>query len=357
MLIWRNMQNAVVQEPELPGEVVQEWSSSPLGEPTMATRPARALSKSAEEVSMPSLQDVPSYLKCPQLGVSAAEENGDEAQLTERDDARGVRSRTDGSSDETPTVPPLPIARTLISKVQGASSDPSVHSQPIGSVPEFAETKSRAPTPSRRLDEHRSGRFDGHSEEPESGLTNQALPSSSTARALESQHEPGSKDVDPLLGLALARNLDESHPIALAPDPSSRAQIPGDPGERGPLPLAAPKSQAAVHVPTLRGAGDERTHPPTLTVGVVSLTDMVANETSADVLVTTRSCPSQQLRPHVDDPNDRPLHPSPRLLGTLSSVRPVGGVVDDRGEINTTQRDLEAGPDIPSPTDDTEQQV
>ena len=181
-------------------------------------------------------------------------------------------------------------------------------------------------------------------------------------RSLAAEHEAGPQDVDPLLGLALLRAA--SDPRVMQPEPGrglAQASVlhghaPAS-DNRGPVAVltgsGVGQSQSAAHQSTLEGAGRGTICSP----GLDALTTATQDASSPVVSGGVPPDASQSSLPHDNDLDGTPSHPSLHVNSRGLAVRSARAEVDDPDQINSTQRDLEAGSDIPSPVDDSKDQV
>ena len=105
-------------------------------------------------------------------------------------------------------------------------------------------------------------------------------------------------------------------------------------------------------------AKDRQTHSPHALTPLRGQgeVDATTDEASKGGAVESRLAASLSSRFPANDCNAHPLH-TLNPVDLPSGARTPGTAADDPGRIDTTQRDLEVGPDIPSPTRDSSGQV
>ena len=171
---------------------------------------------------------------------------------------------------------------------------------------------------------------------------------------------------------ALSQARDADEPVTANPDPGqgkprSSISIPHSQSLRDPPDVAATPSgadggsqpatqESALGIP---GPEDEETNSPhALTPPQVhTVADATTNAPPSEGAAETGAVASRPPRPPANDPDGHPLRGSLAPSEPSSSVRALGAGVGDESQINPMQRDLEAGPDIPSPVEDTEERV
>ena len=303
--------------------------------------------------------------------ASGEDENETHSQVEERDDAQRASAPIAGPSDETSALPP-PTVRALDDPAVDPSSNTTSPPQPaIPPSPSDAITP-QAPhhdvnstaedtlDPPLRdpLDHHANyhglgGPVDGSlasSPMTQPMLDEYELTSVTTARSAQrrARDNDGRSTVELETGKSEPRSsLFVAHSQSVDDPPSVLDTSSTTAGGSQP----APQESALEEL----GPEDEETHslhtstpPPAHTV-----TDATLDAPSKEEAVESGPVASRPPHPPANEP-DVPL---PRTSSSLSepssSVRAPGAGADDPRPIDTTLRDLEAGPDIPSPVEVT----